>query len=183
MVEALFTTKGLFTLFVLLTAIERLIEVRVSNRNSRWSFERGGTEYGQGHYPFMVLLHTTFLIACVVEVWILDRPFFIGLGLLAYFFAFGCQIMRWWCISSLGPRWNTRVIIVPNLPKVSGGPYRYLNHPNYVIVALEGIALPMAHSAYWTALAFTGLNAALMIVRIRCENDALSQLPAKDEAQ
>jgi len=91
--------------------------------------------------------------------------------------AAGCQVLRWWCIRTLGMRWNTRVIIVPGLPRVTGGPYRFLNHPNYVAVAAEGLALPLVHGAWLTALAFTVLNAGLMRVRIQCENDALKTLP------
>jgi methyltransferase len=84
------------------------------------------------------------------------------------------QALRWWCVSTLGPRWNTRVIVVPGLPLVTGGPYRWLRHPNYVAVVAEGVALPMIHTAWVTAALFTLLNAALLTVRIRCENRALA---------
>ena len=161
---------------IVATAIERLIEVRVSLRNAKWSFENGGVEYGAGHYPFMVVLHTGFLFACVLEAWLTERPFIAALGYPMIGIAIGTQVLRWWCINTLGYRWNTRVIIVPNLPKVTNGPYRYLSHPNYIIVALEGIALPLIHSCYYTAVGFTLLNALLMVVRLRCENEALSKL-------
>ena len=87
------------------------------------------------------------------------------------------QALRWWCIVSLGPRWNTRVVIVPGLPRVTRGPYRWLAHPNYVAVVVEGFALPLVGSAWVTALCFTTLNAVLLTVRIRTENAALSLLP------
>lgn len=170
------SSATLFTLLIALTAIERLIEVRVSNRNAQWSLDQGGKEYGKGHYPFMVVLHTGFLLACVGEVWLNNASFMPLLGYPALVIAIVCQALRWWCIQTLGQRWNTRVIVVPNLPRVTGGPYRYLNHPNYVIVALEGLALPLVHSAFYTAAAFTLLNALLMVVRIRCENAALQTL-------
>lgn len=166
----------IYIAIIVATAIERLIEVRVSLRNAKWSFERGGVEYGAGHYPFMVVLHTGFLFACVLEAWLTQRPFIPLLGYSMIALAIMTQILRWWCINTLGPRWNTRVIIVPNLPRVTGGPYRYLSHPNYVVVALEGLALPLIHSCYYTAIAFTVLNALLMVVRLRCENEALSKL-------
>jgi len=166
----------LYTGFILATAIERLIEVRVSNRNANWSFERGGVEYGKGHYPFMVVLHTGFLFACVLEPWLLNRSFLPALGYPMLAFAIFTQVLRWWCINTLGNRWNTRVIIVPDLPRVTKGPYQYFSHPNYMIVAIEGIALPLIHNAYYTAIVFTILNAGLMYVRLRCENDALSKL-------
>ena len=166
----------LYTALIIATAIERLIEVRVSLKHAKWSFEQGGVEHGKGHYPFMVILHTGFLFACVLEPWLLERPFLPWIGYPMLFIAISTQVLRWWCIKTLGYQWNTRVIIVPNLPRVTGGPYRYLSHPNYVVVALEGLALPLIHHAYYTAIVFTILNAALMYVRLRCENNALSQL-------
>ena len=98
--------------------------------------------------------------------------------LLLLLLAVAAQGLRWWCITTLGPRWNTRVIIVPDLPRVTGGPYRFIRHPNYVAVVAEGIILPMIHTAWITALAFTILNAWLLTVRIRCEDKALSALAA-----
>jgi methyltransferase len=87
------------------------------------------------------------------------------------------QALRWWCISTLGQRWNTLVVIVPGMPRVTGGPYRWLSHPNYVAVVIEGIALPMVGFAWVTAIIFTVLNAALLTVRLRVENQALATLP------
>jgi hypothetical protein len=87
------------------------------------------------------------------------------------------QALRWWCIVTLGRQWNTRVIVVPGLPRVTGGPYRFLSHPNYVAVVIEGFALPLVHSAWITALVFTLCNAVLLSVRIRVENRALPRCP------
>ena len=177
------TSVALYTAFILLTGIERLIEVRVSNRNAAWSFAQGGIERGKGHYPFMVVLHTGFLIGAVAEVWFMDRVFSPIAGSVFFVIAVACQGLRWWCINTLGQRWNTRVILVPNLPRITGGPYQYLSHPNYVIVALEGLALPLTHNAYWTAAIFTVLNAGLMWVRIRCEEAALQELCAPNTGE
>ena len=124
----------------------------------------------------MVVLHTGFLIACAAEVVLFQRPFIPWLGWPMLAVAVGCQALRWWCITTLGERWNTRVIIVPGANRVTGGPYQWLNHPNYVAVVLEGVALPLIHTAWLTALGFTVLNAALLSVRIRCENEALTKL-------
>src|SRR5690625_2742060 len=88
--------------------------------------------------------------------------------------ALASQLLRWWCIAALGPRWNTRIIVVPGLPLVTSGPYRWLRHPNYVAVVVEGFALPLVHSAWITALVFTLANAALLTARIRSENRALA---------
>lgn len=170
-----------FAILIGLTAIERLIEVRVSNRNAKWSLEQGGTEHGRNHYPFMVVLHTGFLVACVLEVWLTGVSFDPLMGYTALTIAIACQGLRWWCIHTLGMRWNTRVIVVPELPRVTKGPYRFLNHPNYLVVAVEGLFLPLVHSAFYTALGFTLLNAGLMVVRIRCENSALSTLKPAEQ--
>jgi methyltransferase len=86
------------------------------------------------------------------------------------------QVLRWWCITSLGSQWNTRVIVISDAPRVTGGPYRFIPHPNYVAVVLEGIALPLVHSAWLTAIVFTVLNALLLHTRIKVENNALASL-------
>jgi len=175
--DAIPTSAWLFALLIGLTGLERLVELRVSLRNAAWSLAQGGTEHGKGHYPFMVVLHTGFLVACVAEVILLDKVFTPWLGYPMLVVAIFCQGLRWWCITTLGKRWNTRVIIVPGLKRVTGGPYRFFDHPNYVAVAVEGVALPLIHNAWLTAMAFSILNAGLMWVRIRCENEALASLP------
>jgi len=163
-----------FDLLVALTALERLAELVVSARNARWSAARGGVESGQRHFPPMVALHTGLLLACVLEVHLADRPFVPWLGWVALALVIGSQALRWWCIATLGPRWNTRVIVVPGLPLVQRGPYRWIPHPNYVAVVVEGIALPLVHTAWVTALAFTVLNAVLLLgFRIPAEERAL----------
>jgi methyltransferase len=172
------TSLTAFTVLVILVALERLAELVVSNRNAAWSLERGGVEYGRGHYPFMVVLHSGFLVAMLVEAWVVrpDVPAALAWSMLALVLL--SQALRWWCIATLGPRWNTRVIVVPGLPRVTGGPYRFFSHPNYVAVVVEGIALPMVHAAWITALAFTVLNAVLLTVRIGVEDTALGTLTA-----
>ena len=158
------------------TAAERVAELVVSVRNARWAFARGGVEHGRRHFPPMVALHTTLLVGCAVEVLVADRPFLPWLGWPALAVALGAQALRWWCIATLGPRWNTRVIVVPGLPLVSRGPYRRLRHPNYLAVVAEGIALPLVHSAWVTAAVFTALNAWLLLgARIPAEERALAR--------
>ncbi|MFH8886149.1 isoprenylcysteine carboxyl methyltransferase family protein [Streptomyces californicus] len=171
-----------YTLLVLAVAAERLAELVVARRNTRWSRARGGVEAGSGHYPAMVALHTALLVGCLAEAQFADRPFPPVLGWAMAAVVLAAQGLRWWCVRTLGPRWNTRVIVVPGLPRVTGGPYRWLSHPNYVAVAAEGIALPLAHGAWLTALVFTALNAALLTVRIRCEDGALAH-PAVADAR
>ena len=153
--------------------LERCAELVVSKRNAVWSFGRGGREYGAGHYPAMVVLHTALLVGCLVEVSVADRPFLPALGWPALAVLAAAQALRWWCIATLGHQWNTRVIVVPELPLVRSGPYRWLHHPNYVAVVAEGVALPLVHTAWVTAVLFTLLNAGVLAVRLRVETAAL----------
>ncbi|MER8069204.1 isoprenylcysteine carboxyl methyltransferase family protein [Streptomyces sp. NPDC094034] len=162
-----------YTALVLAMGAERVAELVVARRNARWSLARGAVERGRRHYPPMVALHTLLLLGCLVEVWLADRPFDPSLGWPMVAVVLAAQALRWWCVHTLGPRWNTRVLVVPGLPLVTGGPYRLLRHPNYVAVVAEGIALPLVHGAWVTALVFTTLNAVLLTIRIRCENRAL----------
>jgi len=163
-----------FDLLILAVAGERLAELVVSTRHARWAFARGGVEAGRAHYPPMVLLHAGLLVACVVEVHAAGRPFVPLLGWAALAAAAGSQGLRWWCIRTLGPQWNTRVIVVPGMALVDRGPYRWLRHPNYVAVVVEGIALPLVHTAWLTAAVFTVLNAVLLAgFRIPAEERAL----------
>lgn len=163
-----------FTVLVLAVGLERIAELVVARRNAAWAFARGGVETGQGHYPVMVVLHTGLLVGALAEVWLLDRPFVPWLGWTMLALVVASQGLRWWCIASLGRQWNTRVIVVPGLPLVRRGPYRLLPHPNYVAVVVEGIALPLVHTAWVTALVFTLANAVLLTERIRVEERALS---------
>jgi methyltransferase len=165
---------ALYLALVLATGFERLAELVVSTRHARWSFARGGVESGRGHFGPMVVLHTGLLVACVVEVVALDRPFLPWLGWPMLALVLASQGLRWWCIATLGPQWNTRVIVVPGASLVRRGPYRWIPHPNYVAVVLEGIALPLVHSAWITAVGFTVLNAWLLLgFRIPAEERAL----------
>ncbi|MEW5812450.1 MAG: isoprenylcysteine carboxyl methyltransferase family protein [Actinomycetota bacterium] len=164
-----------YTLLIAAVALERIAELVVSQRNLRWSRERGGVEYGAGHYPVMVVLHTALLVACLGEA--PHREFLPALGWPMFGVVLAAQALRWWCIGTLGRQWNTRVVVVPGAGRITAGPYRYLPHPNYVAVVVEGIALPLVHSAWITAVAFTALNAVLLRTRIICENQALARLP------
>lgn len=166
----------LFTVFVLLTGGERIGELVISKRHAAWAFARGGVESGRRHFPFMVALHTGLLVGSVAEVWLLGRPFIGVIGWPAFGIAVLCQVGRIWIIRSLGMQWNTRVIVVPGMPLSRRGPYRWprFPHPNYVLVVVEGLAIPLVHSAWITAAVFAVLNAILLIgFRIPAEDRAL----------
>jgi methyltransferase len=165
-----------YVLLIGAVALERLAELVVAQRNLAWSRARGGVEFGARHYPAMVTLHTGLLAGCLVEAIAVHRPFIPALGWPMLVIVLVAQGLRWWCIATLGRQWNTRVVVIPGAERVDDGPYRYLSHPNYVAVVAEGIALPLVHTAWVTALVFTMLNAALLRTRIKVENSALARL-------
>lgn len=161
---------------LLAVVAERIVELVLSKRHAAAILARGGVERGRGHYPVMVALHTAFLAGCLLEPHLAGRAFVPVLGVPMLALALLAQGIRWWAITTLGVHWNTRVIVLPGAPRIRGGPYRFLAHPNYVAVVLEGIALPLIHTAWITALVFTLLNAWLLSVRIRTENEALQEM-------
>lgn len=163
-----------YVVLVVLVGAERIAELVVSKRHAAWAFARGGVEYGQRHYPVMAVVHGALLVSCVVEVTVADRPFVAWLGWPMLGLVLATQALRWWCVAALGTQWNTRVIVVPGIPLVSSGPYRWLRHPNYVAVTVEVAALPLVHTAWITALVFSVANAALLAVRIPVETRALA---------
>ena len=148
--------------------VQRLAELWLANRNTRRLLALGGTEHGRSHYPLIVALHAAWLIA----LWLLapGRP--IGIGWLALFVIL--QLARLWVIATLRERWTTRIITLPDAPLVRSGPYRFVSHPNYVVVAGEIVVLPLVFGLWEVALIFTLLNAAVLAIRIRAENVALA---------
>ena len=158
---------GAIALLLLVTA-QRLIELVIARRNDAWLRSRGGIEHGAGHYPVMVGLHAAWLIG----LWALASGIPPSIPwVIAYLVL---QALRLWTLLSLGRRWTTRVIVLPGAPLVRRGPYRYLSHPNYVVVAVEIFVLPMAFGLLTFAIVFSALNAGMLAVRLGVEARALS---------
>ena len=154
--------------------VERLVELAISRRNAALALARGGIEVGRGHFRVMALVHAAFLAACAAEVIGLHRRVVPALAIPMVVVALLAQVLRYWAIATLGRRWNVRVIVEPGAPVVARGPYRWVRHPNYTAVVLEGITVPLAGGAWLTAIAFTLANAMLLTVRIACEERALA---------
>ena len=165
-----------YVLLIVAVAAQRLTELVIARRNMAWSRSHGGVECGAGHYPVMVVLHTGLLVGCLAEVIGVGRPFIPALGWPMLAIVAAAQGLRWWCIDSLGRQWNTRVVVIPGAPRVIHGPYRYFPHPNYIAVVAEGVALPLVHTAWITALVFSVLNGPLLRARLNAENSALASL-------
>jgi methyltransferase len=152
-----------------LVAVQRGIELVYASRNTRRLLAAGGVEIGARHYPLFVLLHASWLVAMAVVIPAQTLPNWWLLGLFAVL-----QALRVWVVRTLGPYWTTRIITVPNAPLVRGGPYRFFRHPNYLVVVGEIAVLPLAFGAVWIALIFSLLNAALLVLRTRVEENALT---------
>jgi methyltransferase len=163
-------------LLVAFITVQRLAELLLARRNTRRLLAEGGVEFGRSHYPWMVALHSAWLIG----LWWLGHARSVDPLLLGVFILL--QVGRLWVISSLGRRWTTRIIMLPRAPLVASGPYRWLRHPNYLIVALEIAVVPLALGLPVFAAVFTLLNAGILYLRIGTENAALAQAAATDQA-
>ena len=165
-----------FVLLLLATGLERLVELVISRRNAAWSRSRGAVEVGVGHWPVMVALHLFLLVAPALEVTYFARPFVPQVGYAMLGLTLAAQALRYWCIVTLGRHWNVRVFVVPGAPAVARGPYRWLRHPNYLAVVLEGACLPLVQGAVISCAAFTVANFVLLRRRVQVEQAALASL-------
>ncbi|HTN17877.1 MAG TPA: isoprenylcysteine carboxylmethyltransferase family protein [Chitinophagaceae bacterium] len=159
-----------FALFISFVVLLRLAELYIAARNERRMRLQGAVEYGSAHYPVIVCLHTFFFVSLLVE-YCLFGPHSYHTGLIALYLLL--VLLKAWVISSLGRFWNTRILRIPGTPLVANGPYRFVKHPNYIIVVAELIIIPMTFDLYRTAIVFSLLNAAMLYVRIGVENRAL----------
>jgi len=158
-----------FASFVLaLVTMQRLGELVLARHNTARLLARGAIEVGASHYPLLVAMHAAWLTA----LWIYGYGQPVEPLALTAFIAL--QALRWWVLATLGPRWTTRIIVLPAEPRVTNGPYRYIAHPNYVVVAAEIALLPLALHLPWLALIFSVLNAVMLTIRIRAESHALA---------
>ncbi|PSL47029.1 15-methylpalmitoyl-4-hydroxy-2-pyrone 4-O-methyltransferase [Salsuginibacillus halophilus] len=160
--------------------VQRVFECLIAKQNERWAKRRGAVEAGKAHYPAIVAMHIAFFLALFVEVILLNTspPAFWLLPLLLFIAA---QVLRVWALTSLGRFWNTKIFVIPGAVPVKRGPYRLMRHPNYWVVALEILALPLLFGAYTTAVVFTLLNAYILLVhRIPAEEAAWREAGGND---
>ncbi|KKI88721.1 hypothetical protein WQ54_29870 [Bacillus sp. SA1-12] len=171
----------MFTFLFSLLILQRITEMVIAKRNEKWMLKQGGIEHGSEHYPYIVTLHILFFISLLLEVIILKKVvsniWYILLPIIAL-----SQLIRYWAIYSLGSFWNTKIIILPKVHVVSKGPYKYMKHPNYVVVAVEILIIPLLFQAYMTATLFTLLNLAMMSIRIPTEEKALEKYTNYEKA-
>jgi methyltransferase len=172
-------TRLLYAVLIAGVAVQRLAELRVSRRHRRALLARGAVEVAPRRYPAMVALHAAFLLACPLEVWLLRRPFRPALAAAMAALLLAAQALRYWAILTLGERWTTRILCLPGAALVTGGPYRFVRHPNYLAVVVEMAALPLLHGAWLSAAVFSAANALVLAVRIRDEETALARFAGR----
>jgi methyltransferase len=162
----------IFYFILVFVILQRLVEIQIAKRNEKWMLAKGAYEVGASHYPWMILLHISFFISLLIEV-NYKSIFSPNYVLLLVFFLL--QLLRVWCLVSLGKFWNTKIIILPGTNVVVKGPYSYIRHPNYLVVCLEIAMLPLMFQAYVTAITFTILNFIILSIRIPIEERALKE--------
>jgi methyltransferase len=167
------TSLSLYALLITAVAIERVIELAISARHRARALAAGGREIDRRQFAPMALVHALFLLACVLEAWLLHRAFDPRIGLPALAVALLAQGLRYWAIATLGERWNVRIVVATAEEPITAGPYRFVRHPNYLAVVAEMAALPLVHGAWITALSFSIANAWLLRGRIPAEEKAL----------
>lgn len=169
-----------FLIILTFLVIQRLIELYIASQNERWMLQKGAIVYGQKHYPYMIILHVSFFLILIVEVVLSGQePTRFWPILLGTFFLL--QLARYWVIFTLGRYWNTKIIVLPGADLIEKGPFQYMKHPNYMIVTLELLVVPLMFQAYITAILFFFLNQWMLLIRIREENQALQQNLAGDK--
>ena len=161
-----------FFVFISYVILLRIGELFLSKRNEKWLLQNGAVEYGKKHYPFIVALHILFIISLIIEYSTKQNASFSLFFIILYFLIL---VFKAWVVLSLGKFWNTKIFHISNLPLVKKGPYRYIKHPNYIIVIAEIAVIPLAFHLYFTAITFTILNAMMLFVRIKEENRALRE--------
>jgi methyltransferase len=165
----------MFYIFMFIIIIQRLFELLIARSNEKWMKRQGAQEFGRGHYLVIVLMHSMFFVVLLLERMIFHRelsviwPFWLVIFVLA-------QLVRLWALKSLGRYWNTKILVMPNVEVIQKGPYRYIKHPNYLVVSVELLVIPLLFGAYFTACLFTIINVIMLSIRIPAEEKALKEL-------
>jgi len=171
-------TLPAFTGLVVAVGLFRLIELNISQRRRRGLRARGAAPVAEKHFLAMVVLHAGILCGSIAEAWLTARPVMPWLAATALALVFAASLLRWWVIATLGPHWNVKIMASLSLGVVTGGPYRFVRHPNYVAVFVELLALPLVHGAYVTAVLGGAAHLWVLAQRIRAEEEVLFADPA-----
>lgn len=158
--------------------IQRIVELGIAKRNEKWVKKRGAVEVGHKHYKWFIIVHTLFFMVMLLEIWI-RKSFAVPINYLLLTIFILAQLARIWCLVSLGKHWNTKILVIPDQPLIKKGPYKYVKHPNYIIVGVELLVIPLLFHAYVTAILFPILHLILLKIRIPQEEYALEMFGLK----
>jgi methyltransferase len=164
-----------FWIFFAFLISQRVLELFLAKRNEQIVKSKGALEFDRDGYKYIVALHVAFFISLVIEKFSLQRELNQFWVLFLFIFLIA-QILRYWAISSLGVYWNTKVLVVPGSQRIRKGPYKYLEHPNYVAVIVEIAVIPLIFSCYLTSILFSIINFILLRRRIEIEENALEKI-------
>ncbi|QIW80388.1 isoprenylcysteine carboxyl methyltransferase family protein [Bacillus tequilensis] len=168
----------MFWLLIVILIAQRTAEMAVARQNEQKVKQQGAIEFGESHYPYIIITHILFFLSLIAEVLLMNKqPSSWWIGIAAAIVT--VQAVRYWALCSLGSYWNTKILVVPGAELVKKGPYRWMKHPNYTVVILEFLLIPLLYHAYMTMCLFSILNAVLLTVRIRTEEKALEEYSIK----
>jgi methyltransferase len=165
----------IFVLLWLVVICQRVIELLIAKSNENWMRKNGAKIVAEGHYKWIVFVHILFLVAVLIEGYF-SHQFQTNLNQVLFIMFIIVQLLRIWCLASLGRFWNTKIIVLPNVALIKRGPYKLVKHPNYIIVGMEFVIIPLLFQAYITALVFPLIHIVLMFYRIPMEERALKGL-------
>jgi len=160
-----------FIIFICFLILQRLFELFIAKQNEKWLLAQGAVEYGKEHYPYMVAMHTLFIISVMAEYFWRGTYQVNYVLLVSFFVLISLKVV---IISTLGTYWNTKIFKIPGSRPVANGIYKYVKHPNYIIVICEIAIIPLTFQLYYTAVIFTVLNAIMLTIRIKKENEVLA---------
>ncbi|MEC1548673.1 isoprenylcysteine carboxyl methyltransferase family protein [Bacillus rugosus] len=168
----------MFWFLIVILITQRVAEMAVARQNEQKVKKQGAIEFGESHYPYIIIMHILFFLSLIAEVLLMNKqPSSWWIGIAA---AILCvQAVRYWALCSLGAYWNTKILVVPGAELVKKGPYKWIKHPNYTVVILEILLIPLLYQAYVTMCLFSIVNAVLLTVRIRTEDKALEEYSIK----
>ncbi|KAF1679885.1 isoprenylcysteine carboxyl methyltransferase family protein [Bacillus sp. SKDU12] len=168
----------MFWLLIAILIAQRAAEMAVARQNEQKVKQQGAMEFGESHYPYMIIMHILFFLSLMAEVLLMNKQpssWWIAIAVAIT----TVQAVRYWALCSLGSYWNTKILVVPGAELVKKGPYKWMKHPNYTVVILEIVLIPLLYQAYVTMCLFSILNAAMLTVRIRTEDKALEEYGIK----
>ncbi|MER0467629.1 isoprenylcysteine carboxyl methyltransferase family protein [Bacillus cabrialesii subsp. cabrialesii] len=168
----------MFWLLIAILIAQRAAEMAVARQNEQKVKQQGAIEFGESHYPYIIIMHILFFLSLIAEVLLMNKqPSSWWIGIAAAIVS--VQAVRYWALCSLGAYWNTKILVIPGAELVKKGPYKWMKHPNYTVVILEILLIPLLYQAYITMCLFSVVNAVLLTVRIRTEDKALEEYSIK----